>query len=1037
MSAIAVCALWGVSPAEDWPTYGHDAARSFVTAEGLPEHLREVWVYRPTQGPRPAWPPPAEQDFWNRHAELSPAITYDRAFHVVADSGSVYFGSSADDHLTCLDAATGQVRWRYATEGPIRLAPVLAGGRVLVGSDDGCVHCVQASDGRPLWRQRVAPEDRRIPGNGRMVSYWPVRGGLVVRGDRVICGAGLFPPADVFLACLSIATGELIWRQVAERMPIEGYLLASERSIYAPTGRTPPAVYDASDGRLTQVMKGPGGAYALLAGDVLVSGPGRVETQLGASSAAEPDRMAVFRGFRLAVSGDTAYLAGKDTLSALDFGRHAALASSEPSAEAWRSALRWEVPSRYPFSLLLAGDTLFAGGQDEIAAFDAGDGHVKWIAPVEGRAEGLAAAHGRLWVSTDTGAVHCFGAMAAEAHAPVGPEPGASPTESSLAATVAEHILRLSGARQGFALVAGLDDGALACALARQSDLQVVCADPDAARVDRARSRLVREGLYGTRVSVHCVPLDRLPYAACFANLVVSESALGRGTLDCPAAEVVRVTRPEGGVACLGQSALPAYGGRRPERRLQLPALARWASADGDQGFEIRREAGLWAVLKRGALAGAGRWTHTYADPGNTACSGDSLCRGPMAVQWFGEPGPRAMVDRHHRTVPPLYGAGRLFVPGNECVFGVDAYNGTPLWRADLPGSRRVGIPRDAGSMTLADDLLYVASGSRCIGLDVASGEPRASLEAPRSGTGETLWGYVAVVGEWLYGTVEASGASRTGYGREVADEQYGFGRPIATSRALFCLNRHSGEPRWIYRGGRLPNPAIALGECVYLVESRAPGVLQSAEGQWPLETLLASDVHLVALDPATGQVVWDQAIALSEVKHAIHLQVCDGVVLVTGTSNDGGCAQYHLRAFSAADGRSLWQRDQASSLVGDRHGEEVQHPAIAGGIVYSNPFAYRLGTGEQIEGWVWKRDGGHGCGTLSAAAGTLFYRGANPQMRDLATQEIQALTRVSRPGCWINIVPAGGLVLIPEASSGCTCPYPLQMSLALAPAGP
>jgi len=93
MSAIAVCALWGVSPAEDWPTYGHDAARSFVTAECLPEHLREVWVYRPTQGPRPAWPPPAEQDFWNRHAELSPAITYDRAFHVVADSGSVYFGS--------------------------------------------------------------------------------------------------------------------------------------------------------------------------------------------------------------------------------------------------------------------------------------------------------------------------------------------------------------------------------------------------------------------------------------------------------------------------------------------------------------------------------------------------------------------------------------------------------------------------------------------------------------------------------------------------------------------------------------------------------------------------------------------------------------------------------------------------------------------------------------------------------------------------------------------------------------------------------
>jgi hypothetical protein len=40
----------------------------------------------------------------------------------------------------------------------------------------------------------------------------------------------------------------------------------------------------------------------------------------------------------------------------------------------------------------------------------------------------------------------------------------------------------------------------------------------------------------------------------------------------------------------------------------------------------------------------------------------------------------------------------------------------------------------------------------------------------------------------------------------------------------------------------------------------------------------------------------------------------------------------------------------------------------------------------------------------------------------------------VTRPGCWINIIPAGGLVIVPEGSSGCTCGYPLQMSLALVP---
>jgi len=40
----------------------------------------------------------------------------------------------------------------------------------------------------------------------------------------------------------------------------------------------------------------------------------------------------------------------------------------------------------------------------------------------------------------------------------------------------------------------------------------------------------------------------------------------------------------------------------------------------------------------------------------------------------------------------------------------------------------------------------------------------------------------------------------------------------------------------------------------------------------------------------------------------------------------------------------------------------------------------------------------------------------------------------VSRPGCWINTIPAGGLVLIPESSSGCTCGFALQTSLAFVP---
>jgi len=38
------------------------------------------------------------------------------------------------------------------------------------------------------------------------------------------------------------------------------------------------------------------------------------------------------------------------------------------------------------------------------------------------------------------------------------------------------------------------------------------------------------------------------------------------------------------------------------------------------------------------------------------------------------------------------------------------------------------------------------------------------------------------------------------------------------------------------------------------------------------------------------------------------------------------------------------------------------------------------------------------------------------------------------RPGCWINAIPAGGLVLLADAASWCTCSYLNQATIALAP---
>ena len=81
-----------------------------------------------------------------------------------------------------------------------------------------------------------------------------------------------------------------------------------------------------------------------------------------------------------------------------------------------------------------------------------------------------------------------------------------------------------------------------------------------------------------------------------------------------------------------------------------------------------------------------------------------------------------------------------------------------------------------------------------------------------------------------------------------------------------------------------------------------------------------------------------------------------------------------------------------------------------------------------------WQFSRAYGCGAVSAAPSCLFFRSGTFGFYDLKADEGTSNWGGIRPGCWINIIAAAGLVLAPEGSSGCTCSYPIQASLALAP---
>ena len=65
-----------------------------------------------------------------------------------------------------------------------------------------------------------------------------------------------------------------------------------------------------------------------------------------------------------------------------------------------------------------------------------------------------------------------------------------------------------------------------------------------------------------------------------------------------------------------------------------------------------------------------------------------------------------------------------------------------------------------------------------------------------------------------------------------------------------------------------------------------------------------------------------------------------------------------------------------------------------------------------------------------------LVYRSAVVGYVDLQSQLGTQNYGGIRPGCWINAVPAGGLVLMPDATDRCTCSYLNKASIALGPLG-
>jgi outer membrane protein assembly factor BamB len=278
-----------------------------------------------------------------------------------ADSGLIFVANDAGT-LHALEP-NGAVRWKFATDKPIKARPAVIGDSVYLASDTGLLYRLDKRSGKEHWRAKIdrgSPE--RIPPY-KEGSRWDRYGSSVVAdGKRVYVGS-----RDKTLYALDIATGKEQWRVETQDMMTATPALHRDMVLFADYKGIVQAV-GASDGkpRWTYDAKLP------VAGDLIV------------------DAGRVFVGSR------TYDLIALDAASGKELWKH----------YYWFSWI--ESPP------VVRDGVVYTGSSDGVGVFaiDARDGTLRWKAAVPGWAWPRTAVSDKLVVAATVGAGAYPGARA-------------------------------------------------------------------------------------------------------------------------------------------------------------------------------------------------------------------------------------------------------------------------------------------------------------------------------------------------------------------------------------------------------------------------------------------------------------------------------------------------------------------------------------------------------------------------------------------------------------------------------------------------
>ncbi len=187
--------------ADDWPTYRANSAGTATVSAKVPRSAQELWRYG------------GEHLKHRPHSNPPPRFAGEGITAPICAVGHVFVGST-DGSVSALNAANGKLVWRSTSNASVVSAPVYWNGRVIYGSCDGSLYCVDAADGRELGKIELAPERRFVNIMNRLMSAWPLGGGVVVDDEGIAyTAAGSTASDGCVAAAIDLASGEFRWNQ--------------------------------------------------------------------------------------------------------------------------------------------------------------------------------------------------------------------------------------------------------------------------------------------------------------------------------------------------------------------------------------------------------------------------------------------------------------------------------------------------------------------------------------------------------------------------------------------------------------------------------------------------------------------------------------------------------------------------------------------------------------------------------------------------------------------------------------------------------